>query len=455
MISNTFIKIKNFTPNKKTKKSIPSGTVIFTALIMFLCTIMAFDSHALELPEDGNMKAGYLYNIETDTVLYTYNENDVIYPTSTVKLMTGILAIEALGSDLAREIIITDEMRKGVAGNNIDLKTGEVVTVENMLNALLIGSSNDAAQVLAITVSGSIEAFVGAMNTKAKEIGAVNTFYMNPTGLHSDGMVTTAYDTFLIARYAYGINMLMEITSTPKYVMEATNKSVYRTIYNRNFMIAKNQETRYYYPGAAGMNAGSTTQGGFSVVTTAMKEGLTYLCVVMGSEKVEKDDTNYSYVEAAKLLDWAFENYGYRQIISSSDMVCEIPVELSTTVDYVTLVPSESLSVFLPMDVDIEKDIIYSYKTISETLQAPVTAGQTAGMITIMYEDKILGSIDLIATSSISRSEFLFILARIQKFTGSRFFIATVISAIILSIVYVIGQSISRHKQAQKRNRYR
>lgn len=430
-------------------------TAVFFTLIFILSILMAVRLRALEPPEVENLEGGYLYNIETDTVLFTYNETGAIYPTSTVKLMTGILAIEALGYDLKKEITITDEMIKNIQGNNIALKLGEIVTVEQMLNALLIGSSNDAAQVLAIVVSGSVEKFVAEMNAKAKLIGAENTLYMNPSGLHDDRMVTTAYDTFLIAKYAYGINMLMEISSTPKYVMEETNKSTYRTIYNRNFMVAKNQETRYFYTGAAGMNAGSTTQGGFSVVTTASREGLTYICVVMGSRKIEDDDTTYSYKEAAKLLNWAFENYGFREVLSSSKMICEIPVSLSASVDYVTLVPSESLSVYLPMDIDLENDISFSYKTTSETLDAPIEAGQTAGMITVIYEDKILGTISLITTSSVSRSELLFILSRIQKFTSSRFFKATIISAVILSVIYIISRSVARQKQSKKRNRYR
>lgn len=430
-------------------------TTVFFTLIFLLSILMAVGLRALEPPEVENLEGGYLYNIETDTVLFAYNENNAIYPTSTVKLMTGILAIESLGYDLKKEITITDEMIKNIQGNNIALKLGEIVTVEQMLNALLIGSSNDAAQVLAIVVSGSVEKFVVEMNAKAKLIGAENTLYMNPSGLHDDRMVTTAYDTFLIAKYAYGINMLMEISSTPKYVMEETNKSTYRTIYNRNFMVAKNQETRYFYTGAAGMNAGSTTQGGFSVVTTASREGLTYICVVMGSRKIEDDDTTYSYKEAAKLLDWAFENYGFREVLSSSKMICEIPVSLSASVDYVTLVPSESLSVYLPMDIDLENDISFSYKTTSETLDAPIEAGQNAGMITVIYEDKILGTISLITTSSVSRSELLFILSRIQKFTSSRFFKSTIISAVILSVIYIISRSVARQKQSKKRNRYR
>jgi D-alanyl-D-alanine carboxypeptidase len=425
-------------------------TLILTAVFL----TAPFSSFALEDPEFVNVAAAYLYNIETDTILYTYNENNVLYPTSTVKIMTGIIAIEELGHDLNREITITDAMIKGVMGQNIQLKKGEILTVENLINALLVGGANDAAQALAVTISGSVEGFVAKMNARAKELGAENTFYMNPSGMHNDSMVTTAYDTFLIARHAYGLGLFMEITSNPKYVIGEPSSSSYRTINNRNYMIARNVDLRYYYPLAAGMNAGSTPEGGACVVTTASNEGLTYLCVVMGAENIKGDEAIYSYQTARTLLNWAFENYGYREILSSSEIVCEIPVSLSASVDHVTLVPSEPLSVFLPIDVDIKNEITFSHKTISERLDAPIEAGQTAGMITIIYKDKILGNIDLITTSSISRSEFLFILARIRTFTGSRFFKATIVAVIVLSILYVIIQSIRRQRGKKKRNYY-
>ena len=150
---------------------------------------------AAEVPEIHEAAGAYLYNFENDAVLYEMNPDERIYPASTVKLMTGILAMEALGDTPDRTITVTAEMLNKVVGNNMGLKAGEVVTVKDMLYGLLLNGANDAAQVLAVTVSGSVSDFVDAMNEKAQYLGAYNTFYTNPTGMHSDAMITTVSDT--------------------------------------------------------------------------------------------------------------------------------------------------------------------------------------------------------------------------------------------------------------------
>jgi len=262
-----------------------------------------------------------------------------VYPTSTVKLMTAIVAYEKLSENLDMKITVTKDMLKEVAGNNIGLSEGEIVTAEQMLYVLLVNSANDAAIILAYAAYGSIEAFVAQMNEKASQLGAYDTYYANPTGMHNDAMVTTARDTAIIAKYAYSIPMLIEITSTPKYVMEATNVSDYRNIYNRNCLISKYYNTSYYYDKAIGMNAGSTNQGGYCIAAVAEDpaNGLTYLVVIMDAGG--DDGTIYSYINAIELFDWAFEAYRYTEVLSTSRFVCELKVELSSTLDYVTLVP--------------------------------------------------------------------------------------------------------------------
>ena len=132
-----------------------------------------------------------------------------IFPTSTVKIMTGIVAIEALGNDLQKEVVITKEMLSQVAGNNIGLKSGEVVTVEQLLYGTLVNSANDTAIALAYAAYGSVEAFVAKMNEKATWLGAYDTYYANPTGMHNDAMVTTVADTAAIAKYAYSLPLYM------------------------------------------------------------------------------------------------------------------------------------------------------------------------------------------------------------------------------------------------------
>ena len=434
-----------------------AGRPVLALLLAAVFLLLALPIGAAEEADDGAMPVidhcigAYLYNFENDEVLFSVGTDERVYPTSTVKLMTGIVAIEELGDDLSRQVTITGEMLSKVAGNNVGLMAGEVVTVEQLLYAMLVNSANDAAMVLAYAASGSVEAFVDKMNEKANTLGAYKTYYANPTGMHNDAMVTTVADTAIIAKYAYTLPLFMEIVSTPKYVMEATNLSDYRNIYNRNCLLSKYYNVNYPYPRATGMNAGATTQGGYAICATAEESstGLSYLAIVMGADEV--DGAIYSYVNAIKLFEWAFRNYDYIEVLSADRIICELPVRLSSTLDYVTLVPSETIEVYLPTTVNVERDIRYSYNTYEDAMDAPIATGEEAGTITVLMGDRILGSCTLVTTSSVARSEFLYFLARVRQFSQSRFFIATVVSAVVLSVVYVLLKAHWREKHIRSR----
>ena len=439
---------------KKNNKhaGIPAVALLLAAVLLLLSLpIGAEETDGGAMPVIDHCIGAYLYNFENDEVLYSVGADERVYPTSTVKLMTGIVAIEELGDDLSRQVTITAEMLSKVAGNNVGLLAGEVVTVEQLLYAMLVKSANDAAMVLAYAACGSVEAFVERMNEKANTLGAYDTYYANPTGMHNDAMVTTVADTAIIAKYAYTLPLFMEIVSTPKYVMEATNLSDYRNIYNRNCLLSKYYNVNYPYPRATGMNAGATTQGGYAICATAEESstGLSYLAIVMGAD--EEDGAIYSYVNAIKLFEWAFQNYDYIEVLSADRIICELPVRLSSTLDYVTLVPSENIEVYLPTTVDVERDIRYSYNTYADTMDAPIATGEEAGTITVLMGERILGSCTLVTTSSVARSEFLYFLARVRQFSQSRFFIATVVAAVVLSIVYVLLKAHWREKHIRSR----
>lgn len=398
------------------------------------------------------------YNFENNRILYEKGDGSQrLYPAATVKIMAGICAIEALGGDLKREITVTDEMLSQASGNKIGFLQGEVVTAEQMLYSMLVNSANDAAVILSYIVAGSVDAFVDMMNDKAFEIGASSTMYTNPTGMHDDAMYTTLDDTVLIAKYAYGIPYFMEIVGMQKYVMDETNLSSYRNIYNRNCLMSKYYRPDYYYDYAIGMNAGSTPQAGYSVVAVARNpEGtLTYLCVIMGAESLPGETENdeniiCSYKGAVELFDWAMNAYSYREVLSEQTTVCEVPVSLSSTADYVTLVPSESVTVYLPTDVDISKEVQIK-STVEEDVQAPVRRGDVLGQARVMLGDEEIGRVELVATSDVTRSEFLFALERIREFTSSSFFISTLIAAVILTVIYVLVKSHMRQRRLRNR----
>lgn len=438
----------------------------FTRVIAYLLLVLTLSTSLLSLPaaaeqasnepvppEITHAQGVYLYNLEHDVPLLTYREDEQIYPASTVKIMTGLVAVEALSERVDERVTITSEMLKNVKGNNIALKAGETVSVRDMLYAALCGGYNDACAVLAHLVGGSINAFVVMMNDRAAELGAENTHYTNPSGMHHADMVTTTADTAKIALAAARNPLYMEITSASKYIMPATNITGERNIYNRNYLIARNKEVIYYYASARGLNSGSTNEGGYCLATTAEKDGLTYLCIVMGGEEVEGKITSYTL--ARTLLDWAFDHFGYVTVLDTDRMVCEVPVTLSDKVDYVTLVPETSVTHYLPTTLDPAVDLTYTHNITSASLAAPVTEGQVAGFITVKYGDEVLGTVNLVTKNSVERSEFLYVLSRIKAFSRSRFFIAAVIAAIILTVVYIFGTAIHRYRKQQRYMRFK
>lgn len=433
-----------------TLKKLTAILLVLSALLpLVLCGGTA---SALDEPQLNGAASAYLYNIENSTAVYSYKPDDTVFPTSTVKLMTGIVALELLGDRLDETVTVTTAMLAEVSGNNIKLQAGEKVKLSDMLGAMLVNGANDAAYVLAHAACGSSAEFVQRMNAKAAEIGANKTVYTNPTGIHDDRMVTTARDTCTVALTAYNTPGFMDYAELLKYTVEDTNMSSARTLYNRNCLLSLYYEQSYYYDKARGMNAGSTYEGGYCVVTTASDGALTYLAVVMDATE-DAEGNICSYTGAKSMLEWAFDAFLYLDVLSPEQTVCEIPVTLSMGVDYVTLVSKDTLSVYLPADTDIEAEIKLSWTTDSEQLQAPVTKGQAVGRVTALYKDEPIGTADLVATADISRSDMLYGLYKISQFSKSRFFIAALISAVVFSLIYVFGKAILLKKRNERKFR--
>lgn len=437
----------------KNKKGIKIALIaaIFTLLFCALFTTCA--SALIEMPSLDGATSVYLYNLTQEKAMAEKNPDKVIYPASTVKLMTGLVAAERLSDRLDEQIEVTEEMLKGVTGNNLKISAGEIVTIRDMFYGLLCGGNNDCAAILAHVSAGGISQFVELMNEKAKALGTKTTNYTNVSGMHSDNMVTTAYDTYLVAAAAYDIPLIMEAVTTNKYEMPATNKSKLRNVYNKNYLISRYIDTTYYNSLAQGMNAGFTNQGGYCLVTSAEYNGQAYICVVMGAE--EQNKRIRSYEIASDLIDWAFEAYREVKVLGESSYLGEVPVTLSQDIDHVTVKPAGSLTAFLPSDIDLSKDIELLPKLNAPSLEAPVTEGQVVGFITVKYGDEILGTVDLITTDKVERSEFLYTLQRLKSFTSQRWFIASVIVLVLLTTAYIFVIASVRDKRNRRRRRRR
>jgi D-alanyl-D-alanine carboxypeptidase (penicillin-binding protein 5/6) len=434
------------------------AAAFFTAALF--AALLSVGVSALDDPGVSRCRAALVYNIDNEKLLFSTGGGVPLAPASTVKLMTAVIALDYYteGDALDRQITITSEMLKNVTGNNIGLRTGEIVTARQLITALIVGGSNDAAYALAIDSYGSVENFVDAMNQRAEKLGMTGTYYTNPTGIDSEAMRTTLEDTLTVALEAYRHNTFMELAGISRYAMEPTNRTGTRYIHNRNYMISTAVTTDYYDKSVTGMSSGMTVAGGWCLVATSRKDGVTQLVIVMGGDREENADGTsgpiYSYVNARLLFDWAFEGYDYIRVLENTRMICEIPVTLGRGVDHVTLLPEQSLDLYLPTDIDVERDIVLSWALDKPSLVAPVKEGEVAGLLTLYYKDEIIGRVNLVVKNNVELYRILEILYKLRSVVESDYFRYAIVAAAVIGVLYVIIIAIVRGRR-QRRRSYR
>ena len=428
-----------------------------------LCLLVLFSSflslpasaEEVAMPDLSRANAVLLYQLENSHLLASQNADRPIFPASTVQIMTGLLAVESLQGRYAETMTVTQEMVNAASGFRMYLNPGETVTMEQMLYAAICAGYNDACVMLAYAVSGSVEAFVMQMNARAAELGMTSTVYTNPTGLHQDRMVTTANDLAKLALVAMENEAYMEIVSTVKYTMDANSIAPARTFYNRNALIARNTTSRYYNADVTGLNAGTTTEGGYCVIASAQRGDLRYLCIVMGAEEdpPELGGTVYSYQLANELLDYAIRGFGMMRILDPQRVLATVRVALTEDRHELALVAQESVDAYLPKDADTST-LQYRVMLNDTEIKAPVEAGEVLGFVTVTYDDILLATVNLCAAERVERSPFLAGLDRISVYTSSRPFLLSCGYAVVLLLGYFVLLPYLRKRRNRKRAKY-
>ncbi|MBQ5813875.1 MAG: D-alanyl-D-alanine carboxypeptidase [Clostridia bacterium] len=418
---------------------------IFAACLAAACLITG--ANALEEPTI-NAKAAIIGETKTDTVVYEHNADDMLYPASTTKIMTAILALEY--GNLNDTVIVSDnaiDLLKD-SGGSVMLKKGEQMNFRDMVVYLLVASGNDAANVLAEHISGSIPAFVELMNAKAQELGCTNTHFANPHGLHADNHYTTARDLLKIAEYAMQNEDFAQIVMIDKTVLPATNMHSEQTISNTNHLISLWRSRDYFYEGAIGIKTGSTTPAGYCLVSGVKSGDLTYITIVLGAEKAE-DGTIGSFTETIKLLDYAKGSFEIQPMINSSDPVTEAPVALGKDTDSVVLVPENGFTALLPIDFSTD-DVEVTFK-VNENIKAPIEKGQALGTATYSYNGKEYTTINLVASEAVKRSTWLFIVDTIISiFTSTVFRIALGVLVLAVLVFILLGIFGRRRRRSRR-----
>ena len=247
-------------------------------------------------------EAAVILEDSTGTTLYAKNMDEVLYPGSTVKIMTCLLALE--NSNLTDEVTMTATGVSGVTdgGANISAQLDEVFTMEQCLYAIMVASANDIALQVAEHVGGSVENFVAMMNTRAAQLGCTNTVFTNPTGLPDENQHTTAHDMALIMKAATENPSFSPIASANTYTIPATNVSGGARSLTSKFTMTNNSSDAYYQ-GCLGGKEGFTEASQSTLVCSAQRNDVTLICVILKGASGQTDD------EAITLLDYGFSNF--------------------------------------------------------------------------------------------------------------------------------------------------
>ena len=353
-----------------------------------------------------------LMEYSTGKILFEKNLNKMMYPASTTKLMTAILVLEKCQlTDVAT--VSNSAVDSVPAGySTAYLQKGEKLTIEQLLHVLLIPSANDAANVLAEHVGGSIANFANMMNSKAKEIGCENTNFKNPSGIHDENHYSTAYDLSLIAKHAMQFQTIKDIVQKTVYNLPKTDKynSDNRIFYNTNLLLSHHSPDDYYYPYATGLKTGYTNPAKDCIIATAKKDDLELIAVILGAE-----DTNGSlvpkFLDCKKLFEYGFSNYSYKNIKKANSVVTKVSV-LGATEDTknLNILVKNDINVFLENNFDINN--LEPKLELDTPLVAPIKGGSTIGKIT--YDiDGIIYTSELIAETNVDIVNFVLIIFRL------------------------------------------
>lgn len=350
-----------------------------------------------------------LMDADSCKILYSKNANAKMYPASTTKIMTAILTLENCKLDDTAVASHNAIYSIPYGYSHANIIEGEELTIEQLLNVLLIPSANDAAVILAEHVAGSVDAFSTMMNEKAKELGCTNTNFVNPNGIHNENHYSTAYDLALIGQYAMTFDTFRNIVYKTSYKLPATAKydKEDRLFNTTNDLIKKNYSsspTNYYYEYATGAKTGYTDAAQNCIVATATKDDVSLIAVVLHAEFTE-DGLSQRALDCKALFEYGFDNFSVQKIMEEGSIAHTIDVSGATKdTASLDLTYSEDVYGLLPNDYDLSS--VTPDVKLSDNISAPISEGTKLGQITYTI-DGYDYSCDIIASHEVLKADFV------------------------------------------------
>ena len=407
--------------------------VSFIFCVIFLVSALTLPANAYKPTFKNHADAVLLYNVDTDTVVYSQNPDKRVYPASLTKIMVAILLIEKndnlkdLTLTVSEEIYLRYRYSEAVIAG---FQTGDKVNGYDLLAYTMVKSCADAAGMIAEYVAGSEAAFIDMMNAKARELGMTSTNFTNCHGLHDENHYSTARDMCILTKYAMQYSA---ITDTAKVARYETVDGI--TLAATNLLV--DPTSGYYYRYATGFKTGYTNEAGRCLASTATYEGMTYICIMLGCPPQEDSlENRYEFIDTAELYRWVFTSFTYRQVLEGRETVDSIPIDYSWDYDTVNVRPSKDIFALVPVDAD-QSTFKVEVEFTNDRLEAPVKKGTVVGVVNVYYAEEKVGAANAVVAESVEGSQLLRATSGITKFLKKYKNIFAIIALILLILIIV------------------
>ena len=367
----------------------------FLAAAVLAAVLFPARSWAVELPVEA--QAALLMEKTTGQVLYAKNEHEQLEPASVTKVMTLLLAMEALDEGRIRydDTVTVSAYAASMGGSQVFLSEGEQITVEDLFKAICVASGNDASVAMAEHIAGVTELFVEQMNARAKQLGMNDTHFVNCTGLPAEGHVTSAWDIALMSR-----ELILHHPDIRRFTTIWMD-----TLRGGSFQLSNTNKLIRFYDGATGLKTGSTDAAGFCISATAERDGMELIAVIMKGQTADQRNT-----DAKTLLNYGFSTYALAEI-APQEPLAPVPVRLGAEDAVQPVLPSGST---LLVEKTKAGQLTQSVELQAE-VEAPVAAGQALGTLTVRAGDEVLLELPLQAEQAVEKLSWGGMLTRLLR----------------------------------------
>ncbi len=367
-----------------------------TALLLAFSVITA-----VAAPPAVDSKSSILTEMSSGTVICSNNPDQKLHIASVTKIMTVLLAMEAVekGQLAYDDIITTSEKAESMGGSQIYLEQGEQMTADDILKAIIINSANDASVALAEHLGGTYENFIKMMNDRAKSLGLKNTNFVDSCGLTDDkNHYSSARDIAVIA------GELMKYEDVKKYTLIWMD-----SLRNGEFELANTNKLLKTYDGITGLKTGFTDEAMYCMVATAERNGVSYCSVVLGAPTTEE-----RFNGCARLLNYGFDNFKIADRVAKGEVIAAANIRNGKEKTVNAVMKKDFAAVVEKNVKNLERNI-----TLNEKIKAPVKKGDVIGKIEFLSGDKIVAESELVAEKDIPKKSFFGIIASFyQSFLG-------------------------------------